>query len=165
MTTLGAHLALAMDVPHADVDDYYWQPTDPSYREKRTVDERLALMKAMFLGCEGWVLSGSIMNWGNPLIHHFDLAIQLVLDPKARMARLLEREQRAYGDKLAVPGEYRDAHNEFMAWAAGYDDPGFKGRSKAKHDAWAAELPCAVIALNASYPVEKLTKLALENLN
>lgn len=44
VTTLGRALATALASPHHDTDDYYWKPTAPPYRDKRTREERLRLM-------------------------------------------------------------------------------------------------------------------------
>lgn len=155
-TTLGAHLALALDLPHHDTDDYYWLPTSPPYREKRPAKERLALMQEMFLDRDGWVLSGSLMSWGDPLIPHFDLVVLLTLPAEIRMARLRQREARAYGQRIQTGGDMAEGHAAFMAWAEGYDDPHFESRSLRGQRAWCATLPCAHLELDSRAPVEKL---------
>jgi adenylate kinase family enzyme len=66
-TTLARALANRWSVPHADTDDYFWVPTDPPYTEKRPEEQRLRLMQEMFLPRSAWVLSGSVMGWGEPL--------------------------------------------------------------------------------------------------
>lgn len=40
-TTLGRALANEWSVPHADVDDYFWEPTEPPYTTKRGPRSRL----------------------------------------------------------------------------------------------------------------------------
>src|ERR1043166_8030786 len=64
VTTLGRALADALALSHHDVDDYYWRPTNPPYRKKRKVADRLRLMREIFLDREGWVLSGALDGWG-----------------------------------------------------------------------------------------------------
>ena len=66
VTTLGRALADALGLPHHDTDDYYWQPTDPPYREKRDIPDRLRLMHELFLPRPSWVLSGSLELVGRP---------------------------------------------------------------------------------------------------
>jgi adenylate kinase family enzyme len=63
VTTLGRALADTLGLSHHDVDDYYWLPTNPPYQEKRTVADRLRLMREIFLDREGWILSGSLDGW------------------------------------------------------------------------------------------------------
>jgi len=74
-TALGRALADALAVPHHDSDDYFWVPTTPPYREKRDAAERLQLMREVFLGRVDWVLSGSVDDWGAPIVPFFDLVV------------------------------------------------------------------------------------------
>ena len=59
-TTLARALADFWSVPHADADDYFWEPSDPPYVVRRPEADRLALMRSVFVPREAWVLSGSI---------------------------------------------------------------------------------------------------------
>lgn len=157
VTTLGRALAQAWSVPCHDSDDYYWLPTDPPFRIKRTVSKRLELMRRVFLPRRAWVLTGSLMGWGNHLAADFDLVIFLRLDAKTRMERLRAREATRYDSADLKPGgELHTAHLAFMAWAARYDDPAFTGRSLARHEAWLEGLPCPHMTLDSSAPVADL---------
>src|SRR5438128_2185962 len=88
VTTLGRALADALAVPHADTDDYFWQPTDPPFRARREEAARLRLMREIFLGRGGWVLSGSLDGWGDPLIAQFDLVVFVNTAQATRLDRL-----------------------------------------------------------------------------
>jgi hypothetical protein len=46
-------------------------------------------------------------------------------------------------------------HQEFLNWAAAYDDGGLDMRSKAKHDEWQMKLCCKHIIVDGSLPLEK----------
>lgn len=155
-TTLGRAIANYWAVPHADVDDYFWQPTSPPYRDKRAPAERILLMEAVFLPRSAWVLSGSIMGWGEGLIENFDAVVFLTLNPELRMPRLQLRESvrlREAGDT----GDVDDvAYEEFMSWARGYDDPDFAGRNRGRHEQWLTMLSCPVLRLDSSLPVNDL---------
>jgi hypothetical protein len=139
-----------------DADDFYWLPTDPPYCDKRAVSDRLALMEQMFLGRDKWVLSGSVVGWGDPLIAHFDLVVRLEIPATDRLARLREREVRAHGARILEGGDMAEASNAFMDWAAGYDDPTFTGRARTGHIKWCARLPCPVITLDSTGAIEDL---------
>lgn len=76
-TTLGRALAQAWSVPCHDTDDYYWLPEEPEYSQKRPEAERLELMERVFLPRKAWILSGSLMGWGDALMQRFDLVIFL----------------------------------------------------------------------------------------
>lgn len=155
-TTLGRALATAWSVPHADVDDYFWVPTSPPYTTKRGVPQRLHLMEEMFTGRGAWVLSGSLMGWGDPVAEHFDAVVFLSVDHDMRMERLHARELTRYGTSIHVGGEREAAHREFMDWASGYEDPDFDGRNRARHERWLDTLTCPVLRLDGTAPVGDL---------
>jgi hypothetical protein len=97
-------------------------PTSPPYTIKRPAADRLALMRALFLPRDAWILSGTVMGWGSDLAARFDGVVFLTVDPRVRMDRLLAREVLRYGETIRPGGVNEDAHREFLDWARGYDD-------------------------------------------
>jgi len=95
-TTLGRALADALGVSHHDTDDYLWLPTEPPYQELRDREDRLRLMGELFLGKASWVLSGSLVGWGDSIIPYFDMLVFLSLSTEARLERLRKREARRF---------------------------------------------------------------------
>lgn len=161
-TTLGRVLASEWSVPHADVDDYFWTPTEPPYTTKRDRRERLQLMEELFLPRTAWVLSGSLVGWGEALVPLFDVVIFVTLEPSLRLDRLRERERRRYGSRIEAGGDRESAFVDFLDWAAGYDDPGFDGRRRVAHERWLATLPCPVLRIDGSEPMAKLVSTVLD---
>jgi adenylate kinase family enzyme len=157
-TTLGRELASLRSIPHAEVDDYFWVPTTPPYTRKRPAEDRLRLMEALFLPRDSWVLSGSVMGWGDSLIGRLDGVVFLTVEPGTRMDRLREREVLRYGDTIGQGGVNEAAHRDFIAWARGYDDDTFDGRSLAEHERWLAGLPCPVLRLDSARPVPAMLR-------
>lgn len=155
-TTLGRAIADEWSVPHADADDYFWEPTDPPFTAKRDPSRRVALMEEIFLPRDSWVLSGSLMGWGDVLIPLFDCVVFLALEPSVRLDRLVQRERRRYGGRVDPGGDMADAHAEFLAWASGYDDRSFQGRSLHAHERWLSELRCPVVRADSSMPIDHL---------
>ncbi|WP_394214003.1 hypothetical protein [Brachybacterium vulturis] len=156
-TTLGRALADRWSVPHADSDDYYWIPTDPPYTRPRPPQERAALMHTMFAPREAWVLSGSMIGWGDEALARCEAVVFLSLDPRERLRRLEAREQ------LRDPWQTVDveARAAFLNWARGYDDPGFTGRSRASHEAWLRILEVPVLRLDSAQGVDELVAAVL----
>ena len=156
-STLGRAMADAWSVPFHDTDDYFWAPTEPPYQSRRTEGARLALMRQMFLPRRAWILAGSLIGWGDPLIPQFDAVVFLTLDPEARRARLAAREEARYGAASVAPGgRYHGEYLAFMDWAAQYDDPAFTGRSLRRHRDWLVRLSVPVIELDAALPPDEL---------
>jgi adenylate kinase family enzyme len=155
-TTLGRALANLWEIPHADSDDYFWQPTTPPYLDKRPVVERLALMEALFLPRDKWVLSGSLMGWGDELAARFDAVVFLTLDPATRLSRLRARETTRLGSAIAPGGHMAASHDAFMEWAQSYDKPEFEGRNLVRHEEWLAQLRCPVLRLTSDKSVQGL---------
>ena len=154
VTTLGRAIADALAVPHHDTDDYYWLPTDPPYTQDRGISERLRLMQAMFVPRPAWVLSGSLNSWGDPIIAMVDLVVFLRVPTEIRLARLREREaRRGHVDE------------EFIEWAAYYDQGTREGRSLPGHEAWLKTLHCPVLRLEGTIPVTHLVAAVLERLS
>ena len=152
-TTLARAVADAWSVPHADADDYFWLPTDPPYLVKRLEADRVALMEQVFLPRTSWVLSGSMLGWGESVVGHLDAVVYLTLDATERMRRIEARE-RVRRSAGGVVDER--ALEEFLAWARGYDDPSFIGRSRARHEKWLTTLTCPVLSLDSSLSREEL---------
>lgn len=155
-STLGAHLAKEVGGRHLDSDSYYWRKTDPPFTHKRAPAERVSMIERDIHGNENWILSGSICSWGDPLLHHFTLAVFLYLDPIVRMARIAEREQVRYGARILPGGDMREQHLQFMEWARSYDHAKAPIRSFDLHEQWMSGLSCPVVRLDSSRAVDEL---------
>ena len=157
-TTLGGALAARLGCVHLDTDDFYWQPTEPPYRTKRTAAQRIALLEAAVAaaGDAGCVLSGSLDGWGDPLIPHFRLVVFLRVPTDIRIARLQAREVLRYGAAIEPGGSRHAESKAFITWAAGYESALLPGRSLRRHEAWLADLPCPVVRLDGAWPTDSL---------
>jgi adenylate kinase family enzyme len=152
-------LADALAISHHDVDDYFWRPTNPPYRDIREVAERLRLMREVFLDRSDWLLSGSLDGWGDPIVPLLDSVVFLYVPTAIRLQRLRAREARRFGaDAVAAGGSMHQKAEEFIEWASHYDDGTREGRNLARHEAWLAKLPCRVLRLDGTRPLEDLVK-------
>lgn len=151
-TTLGRALADHWSVPHADADDYFWLPSAPPYREKRPEAARRELMREVFVPREAWVLSGSMLGWGEDIVRECDAIIFVTLDPTERLRRLEAREVH----RRAGADFDEEAWDAFLEWARGYDHPDFDGRSRVAHEKWLDQLTQPVLRLDSAYPTEEL---------
>lgn len=150
-STFGRAWAERFGYLHLDTDDFYWLPTEPRFREKRPIPERLRLLTEAADAAERWVLTGSLVSWGEPLIERFDLVVFVYTPFDLRMDRLIAREEERYGVEALQPGgAHYDAHMAFIEWAASYDTGGPEIRSRRMHEAWMERLPCPVIRVSGT---------------
>ena len=156
-TTLARALADHWAVPHADADDYFWKPTSPPFTKKRQEADRLTLMHEVFVPREAWILSGSMLGWGESVVAECDAVIFLTLDTSERLQRLETREiQRRAGANFDLA-----AWTKFRDWASSYDDPTFDGRSRSGHEAWLTQLRQPVLRLDSALSAAKLRDAVL----
>lgn len=158
ITTLGAALAAHLGAPQFDVDAYYWLPTDPPFTQKRPPQERVRLIAADMAKGDGWVLTGSFDGWGDALIEDVDLIVFVTTPTPLRMERLKARERERFGDRIDPGGDMHEIHVAFAEWASRYDEPGFSGRNRARHEAWLATQSAPVLRLDGSQRVEELAE-------
>jgi adenylate kinase family enzyme len=155
-TTLGFALSERLGITHFDTDDYYWMQTDPGYVEPRPMPERLTRLTEELGAAPGWILSGSMCGWGDPILSRLDLVVFLYVETGLRMARLRERERREYGEEALAPGgRMHGNHVSFLHYAASYDYGDLQMRSLARHDAWLADLSCPVLRFEGDVPTEE----------
>jgi adenylate kinase family enzyme len=165
VSTLGRALARATGAMQYDTDDFYWLPVKPDYSAKRPAEERLRLLHDAFetAGARGWILSGSISDWGAPLVPLFAHVIFLRTPTAIRMERLKAREVARYGEAAVAPGgERREDYLEFLEWAADYDAGTVSGRNLARHEAFLAGMTCPVLRLDGSQPTEEMVAQVLD---
>ena len=166
VSTLGAALAQRLGRAHLDTDDFYWAPSDPPFQASRPISERLRLLHVAFGAApEGWVLSGSLDGWGDPLIPLFERVVFISAPVELRLKRLADRERRRLGAAIDRGGERHEQHRDFLAYAAAYDSGQFTGpmtgRYRARHEAWLAKLPCPVLRLDGALPTDVLASQVL----
>jgi adenylate kinase family enzyme len=156
-TTLGGALAQALDAPHLDADEYYWQRTDPPFTTKHLPAERIRRIERDIAGAACWVLSGSVCSWGDPLRDRFTHAVFLYLESAERMARLAARERQRYGERILPGSDMYQQSRAFLRWARSYDTAVAPVRSLDLHEAWIKHLRCPLIRLDARQPLDELT--------
>jgi len=161
-STLGRALSAALDAPFFDADDFYWVRTDPPYQTPRPPAERTAALAAAVDGLPSWIISGSMMGWGDPLIPALDLAVYVSIPPALRLERLRAREQVHFGARLLPGGDMHAEHQHFMAWAASYDEGGLDVRSRASHARWMELLGCPVLRIEGDVSTEERVRRVRE---
>lgn len=160
VTTLGSGLAHALRLRHLDIDDFYWLPSEIPLTERREPQE-CVLRVAEAQGGGKWVLSGSLMGWGEPLVADADLIVFVTAPTVLRLDRLKVRERQRYGAHIAPGGALHSRHEAFIAWAGRYDDAAFRGRSRASHEDWIAARGRPVLRVDGGLAADAVLAEAL----
>lgn len=146
-TTIGKIVAERFGYAHFDSDNFYWQPTDNPFTVRRELNECLTLLRDNINQHNKWILSGSVMDWGNELIPQFDLVVFVYLPTDVRIERLKKREYERYGDEM-LPGRNKyEKVKEFIEWAASYDTGTDYGRNLIRHEEWLKRVECTLIRI------------------
>ncbi len=163
-STLGRELADRLSLQFFDADDYYWQQTDPPYILKHVPEDRIHMLLDDMNKTEGWVLSGSVVSWGDVFIPLFTSAIFITLPQDIRLHRLRQREKQRYGDRADESDDRYEASKAFLEWAALYDTAGAEVRSLVMHEVWMKRLDCPIIRVQSLEPVAKLANEVIAKL-
>ena len=155
-STLGRAIEERFGHKWLDTDDYFWLPTDPPYAEQRLVEERVKLIEQDIEKYPRCAISGSLCNWGNPLIPRFDLVVFLYASTDIRIERLIKREYENFGERTLEGGDMYENHVEFIDWARNYDVFDISRRSLARHEEWLKLMLCPVLRLDGTRVVDEL---------
>jgi len=161
-TTLGKALADHLGVPHYDGDDFFWMQTDPPFTTKRPREERINLLASTLTKNPSWVLSGSILGWGDFIRPDLDLIIYKNVDMEVRLQRILKRERERFGDRIDEGGDMHQNHKDFLAWASAYDTGGLEMRSGQSVEAWMSLATCKIIRLEGDLSSEQEVAKVME---
>jgi adenylate kinase family enzyme len=166
VTTLGHELSRRTGAIQLDTDNFYWLPTNSKFTAARETSECLRLIEAAITntGKRGWILSGSIGDWGAPLVRRFQLVVFIYTDANIRIARLRQRGIEREGAEIEPGGPRERQYREFLEWAASYDEGGIEGRTLAKHEAWLSTLRCPVLRVDGAAATEALADQVLATL-
>jgi adenylate kinase family enzyme len=154
-STLGQALEREYGYKWLDTDGYFWQKTDPPFVKSLPHEERVKLMSAAIKEHEKCVISGSLCGWGDVFIPQFDLVVFIDTPTSIRIERLEKREAERFGERIREGGDMYDNHNDFIEWAKGYDISN-DGRCRKVHEDWLKTIPCPILRLSGTNPVDDL---------
>lgn len=157
-TTMAKAISLKYGYFHMDTDNYFWENTQIPFTKKRSINERLEMMKKDLNKHANVVSSGIFYPWGDELKHYFDYIICLDTDADIRKDRLIEREWRMFGDRMLVGGDMHEQFKRFLKWALNYDLNVNDDISRKKTEDWLKNVPGKVIRLDGSIKISENLK-------
>ena len=163
-STLGKYISEKYDLPWIDADDIFWLKTNPPFTDIRDKNDRIELLKTTLYGKLSWVLSGSVLGWGDFLKPEFDVVIYKYVNQEERLKRLKIREKERYGNRIEKGNDMYQKHIEFINWSMSYDDGDLKIRSKMSHNEWMKDLNCKIIKIEENISIDEELKIVDEYL-
>jgi Adenylate kinase and related kinases len=160
-STLGQALEQEYGYKWLDTDGYFWQKTDPPFVKSLPHEERVKMMSAAIQEHPKCVITGSLCGWGDEFIPRFDLVVFIDTPTDIRIERLGKREAERFGKRICKGGDMYDNHFEFIEWAKGYDGS-TTGRCRKLHEEWFKLLPCPLLRVDGTKPVNELLELIKE---
>jgi adenylate kinase family enzyme len=161
VTTLGNALGKKLNYPYFDSDQFFWIPTEPPYTIKRPPEERNQLINQQTALHNNWILGGSVVSWDNNW--DFDLSVFLYIPPAVRLERLRKRELERYGDIIFTDPERKIKTENFLQWAANYDENLHAGRSLQVHQTWIENLATPILIIEGDTTVsERIAAILLK---
>ena len=166
-TTLGKAVASRVDWPHIDLDDFIWRWDTPlPFTAIRPREEKIALLKEAISHHPHFVMSGSMFSFRKEFEPFFDLAVFLTAPAPVRAERIRRRELTRWGARVLPGGDLYESegsiHRDYMACVRSYDEGPEALFSRAQHEAWIRELPCPVIRLDGTKPIEENAERVIE---
>jgi hypothetical protein len=150
-----------MGVSFFDTDDYHWFTDDPlPYRRKRNAQHRLRLLMQDLAHEEQFVVAGTLLGWGEPLIERFDAIVYRWLPADVRLERIRQREAERYGmERLSPGGDLYAVFEKFLSWAEQYDlAPPEKLRGRAAEQQWLQQQSLPVLYSTDDLPPAALAE-------
>lgn len=155
VSTLGKKLASSLQISFYDSDDFYWKITNPPFQEANSIADRKHFLKNAISLNDCWVISGTLVSWGDFIQDEFDLAVYLSVPCDERLLRVKRREAERFGNRIEAGGDMYEGHLKFLEWVAQYDEGSLGGRSKPRHEAWIKTLKCPVLRIDGIVSSEK----------
>jgi adenylate kinase family enzyme len=164
-TTLAKAISLAHDFHFIDVDDIFWEPTDPPFTRIKPKSECLEQLRNLLEINERAAVSGAFVGWGDSLKPLFDLFVFMHLPLEIRLERIKIREQNRFGNRVLPGGDLYKQHLDFLDWVSLYETGDINMRSKAQHEAWLKDVNVPIIRITEAMSIPEMLKLILPYLD
>jgi adenylate kinase family enzyme len=163
-SALGQSVALALDIPYFDSDDYFHAPSDPPFQRQRPAEERYQLVCRDLRPDTSWVLAGGIGDLVPCPILNFTCIVFLYVPTTVRVERLRHRERMRFGHRIDEGGDMHDTHEKFLDWASRYDTGDIEGKTLARHEAYLTQQLCPVLKYCGVSSVSDVTISVLQSI-
>ena len=122
-TTYAKKLSKQMAIPHFDLDEIKWVNHKGVFNQKRSKEERIALLNELLTQNQNWILEGVyFQDWIQPVVEQADSIIILQPPRYLRQFRIIRRSLRRM--LYIEPPKYREnpiALFKLLSWSHKYE--------------------------------------------
>lgn len=163
-SSLGKAISEELNIPFFDSDDIFWEMTNPPFTSKRSIEQRQILLREINTHNKSWIISGSMLQWGDFLRDEIDLIVYLYIERDIRIKRLVKREKERFGDRILPGNDMYENHQAFITWAESYEDGDLNMRSKKSEIEWIKEAKRKVLKIEKEMPIKEELELVINSL-
>jgi len=157
-STLGRALAGRLGWRFLDIEDLYFPKNDleDPYAAPRSREEVEELLCHEVEAPGDFVLAAVKGNYGEAVCLHFQLALWLQAPRELRLERVRARSFQKFGARMLPGGDLYEREEAFFRMAA--------ARQESVVEEWLTTLPCPVLPLDATRPVEENVERVVKGL-
>lgn len=132
-STIGEALSKVSNYHFVDLDEIFWEKTDPPFTKSRPLSERVIRLKETINRYPDLILSGSMSKWGEDIYPDLTYVIFVQTETNIRIERIKQREKNRFQERILENNDMYEAHQEFLKWAQSYDTFDETKRSLKRH--------------------------------
>lgn len=161
-TTIGQLAAANLGIAFLDIDEYIWRnDTKIPYTSMYSKEEKIHRLMNAVEEAEEFVMSGSMNSFHEYFDPMFLLAVYLTADRQVRLQRIHDRELKEFGNRILPGGDMYEAHQSFLADAAGYDENADVCNSR-QHTLWLSQLTCPILRMDGGEKLDNNVEIIVE---
>lgn len=157
-STIGRILAERMSWQFIDNEDLYFPKENASYlfSNPRSKEEVIHLLEEKIEEDDRFVFAAVKGDYGEKLLKKLDYVVLIEVPKETRMERVKMRSAQKFGDRIQEKGDLADTEN---AWFSVVNS-----RPENFVTEWLERVPCPVIRIDGTAPVEENVNYLLEKL-
>lgn len=157
-STIGRILAERMSWQFIDNEDLYFPKEDASYlfSNPRSKEEVIHLLEEKIEEDDRFVFAAVKGDYGEKLLTKLDYVVLIEVPKETRMERVKMRSVQKFGDRIQEKGDLADKENAWFSVV--------KSRPENFVTEWLERVPCPVLRIDGTAPVEENVNYLLEKL-
>ena len=157
-STIGRILAERMSWQFIDNEDLYFPKEDASYlfSNPRSKEEVIHLLEEKIEEDDRFVFAAVKGDYGEKLLTKLDYVVLIEVPKETRMERVKMRSAQKFGDRIQEKGDLADKENAWFSVV--------KSRPENFVTEWLERVPCPVIRIDGTAPVEENVNYLLQKL-